>query len=368
MREVSSDWVTYVENTTEKTLVKCLRVETVENVVYGTTTHTRDLIFDGVTYYAAAGLLDTAIARTEGFSVDNMEFTMVLTDAMHVAIEAGKFDAAKCYFFLVDYTDLDKGSIPLSTGYIGEITRDAGIVKAEILGLMSRLGRKSGRVYSVECDAVLGDDRCQVPMLDREFTMTLTLDTTLDTITRSAGSFELNGISLGSSIRLAGSALGNDGVYSVIEVYSDTVAGLGQALVANETASFTVTLLNNRTFAKTVDTVSEASPRRMFSMSDNEDAFGEDMPDHWCFAGVVEFTSGLNIGERRDVSSHIGVAIECYLDFPFNIEPGDAFTISVGCDLLKDTCRDKFDNVVNHRGFPFAPTNEEIFYVVSPTA
>jgi uncharacterized phage protein (TIGR02218 family) len=367
MRDVTDTWLEYIEQTSEKTLVKCLRVEAKDNVIYGTTTHTRDFIFEGVTYYTSLGLLDTANARTEGFSVDNMEFTMALSPAMHSAVEAGKFDGARCYLFLVDFTDLDKGSIPISTGYIGEITRDEGIVKAEILGLMSRLGRKTGRVYTIECDAILGDVRCKVPMEDVVITREFTLTASGNIVDRIEGNLVLDGFRPGDKVSIQGSTLGNNGTYVVDGFLDQYRMDLIEAITADETAILTVTRVVNRIFSKTVASVEILSPRRLFAMSDNLDSLGNTLDNQWLFAGVVEFTTGDNAGEKRDVSSHIGVDLECYLEFPYDIQVGDAFKVSTGCDLLFTTCRDKFDNITNHRGFPFCPTNEELFYSPAQT-
>ncbi|MEM6496284.1 MAG: phage BR0599 family protein, partial [Pseudomonadota bacterium] len=37
---------------------------------------------------------------------------------------------------------------------------------------------------------------------------------------------------------------------------------------------------------------------------------------------------------------------------------GDAVTITAGCDKVLETCRDKFSNVANYRGFPHIPGND----------
>src|SRR3712207_7264503 len=41
-----------------------------------------------------------------------------------------------------------------------------------------------------------------------------------------------------------------------------------------------------------------------------------------------------------------------------SISPGDAFTLSAGCDKSFSTCRDRFANSVNFRGFPHMPGND----------
>ena len=37
---------------------------------------------------------------------------------------------------------------------------------------------------------------------------------------------------------------------------------------------------------------------------------------------------------------------------------GDAFTVSAGCDKRFATCRDRFGNIANFRGFPHMPGND----------
>jgi uncharacterized phage protein (TIGR02218 family) len=37
------------------------------------------------------------------------------------------------------------------------------------------------------------------------------------------------------------------------------------------------------------------------------------------------------------------------------VAPGDAFVVTAGCDKTLATCRDRFANVANFRGFPHMP-------------
>jgi uncharacterized phage protein (TIGR02218 family) len=43
---------------------------------------------------------------------------------------------------------------------------------------------------------------------------------------------------------------------------------------------------------------------------------------------------------------------------PNPIEAGDTFTVSAGCDKRFETCREKFANALNFRGFPHMPGND----------
>ena len=42
------------------------------------------------------------------------------------------------------------------------------------------------------------------------------------------------------------------------------------------------------------------------------------------------------------------------------IAPGDTFTVTAGCDKTFATCRDRFANTLNFRGFPQIPGNEVV--------
>jgi uncharacterized phage protein (TIGR02218 family) len=83
--------------------------------------------------------------------------------------------------------------------------------------------------------------------------------------------------------------------------------------------------------------------------------------DGWFTAGKLTFTGGANDGHAVEVKSHrVGgvIAIALWQAAPQPIAPGDTFTISAGCDKRFTTCRDRFGNVTNFRGFPHIPGND----------
>ena len=86
--------------------------------------------------------------------------------------------------------------------------------------------------------------------------------------------------------------------------------------------------------------------------------------------GLVTWTSGLNDGQTMEVklwTNSPGDTVELFLPMDFNIQAGDAFTMSVGCDRNLSTCRDEFDNVDNFRGFPDIPGRDSVLsYPDSP--
>jgi uncharacterized phage protein (TIGR02218 family) len=91
--------------------------------------------------------------------------------------------------------------------------------------------------------------------------------------------------------------------------------------------------------------------------------------DGWFTAGRLEWTSGANLGLAVEVKRHRkdgDVVLELWQAMPEPLSAGHAFTVTAGCDKRFETCRDKFDNVVNFRGFPHIPGNDFVArYAVS---
>ncbi len=87
-----------------------------------------------------------------------------------------------------------------------------------------------------------------------------------------------------------------------------------------------------------------------------------DRPTGFFDQGLVIFTSGANEGRRSEVLSHTrdddGDTIALWQEMAEEIAVGDAFTVSAGCDKRFSTCRDRFANGVNFRGFPQMPGND----------
>ena len=46
--------------------------------------------------------------------------------------------------------------------------------------------------------------------------------------------------------------------------------------------------------------------------------------------------------------------------------PGDAFAVTAGCDKRFATCRDRFANAANFRGFPHIPGNDFVLSYPKP--
>lgn len=83
--------------------------------------------------------------------------------------------------------------------------------------------------------------------------------------------------------------------------------------------------------------------------------------DGWFTAGKLTFTSGANSGLSVEVKEHRktgAVTLNLWQAMPEPVAVGDTFTATAGCDKRFQTCHDRFNNVVNFRGFPHIPGND----------
>ncbi len=82
----------------------------------------------------------------------------------------------------------------------------------------------------------------------------------------------------------------------------------------------------------------------------------------WFSQGLIQWTSGANAGRAMSVDSHVVALGEVELTLfaapaaPMTV--GDEFAITAGCDKRWSTCRAKFANAVNFRGFPMIPGDD----------
>ncbi len=90
--------------------------------------------------------------------------------------------------------------------------------------------------------------------------------------------------------------------------------------------------------------------------------------DGWFSAGRLNWTSGANAGLAIEIKLHRvadgAVRLTLWQAMPEPIIGGDAFTVTAGCDKRFVTCRDRFANTDNFRGFPHIPGND--FLIATP--
>lgn len=154
---------THVTQTTT-TMAVCWKILTQAGVVLGFTSCSRDLVVDGVTYYANTGLEPTAVECNVGMQVNNSEvegflIPGLLTEQM---VRAGFLDAAQVWKFVVNYFDPDSGKVRLQYGVLGEV-QIKGQIKftAEINGLAQWASATVVPLSQATCRANFGDAQCK---------------------------------------------------------------------------------------------------------------------------------------------------------------------------------------------------------------
>ena len=93
-------------------------------------------------------------------------------------------------------------------------------------------------------------------------------------------------------------------------------------------------------------------------------ASGIGFADGWCNGGQLTWASGDNAGISVEIKVHRAAQgtdeFDLWQRAPQAIKAGDTFRVTAGCDKTHATCRRKFDNVANFRGFPHMPGNDFI--------
>lgn len=254
-------------------LAKCWRIERSDGVVIGFTEHDKVLTIDGVDYSPTNAFSSSAFSQKSDLSVSNINVVALISDLItEDDLHAGKFDNADVKIFYVIWSQLQYGTMPVMGARFGEVKFMEGQFEVELRSRAQALQQPIGRVYGLECDALLGDSRCTVDVAD--YTQTGTVAALFDVI----------------------------GFYD-------------NALTAEEDGYFQY--------------------------------------------GVVTFTTGDNEGLSMEVRGHAGNLVVLLEPPAFPISIGDEYEIVAGCDKTCDTCRLKFANLDNFRGFPHMPTEQE---------
>jgi uncharacterized phage protein (TIGR02218 family) len=88
--------------------------------------------------------------------------------------------------------------------------------------------------------------------------------------------------------------------------------------------------------------------------------------------GRLAFLNGANAGGKLTIKTHsqqgTRATIGLWTQPGAILAAGDMISLTAGCDKSPSTCREKFDNIVNFRGFPHMPGNERVIAYPSSLA
>lgn len=120
-------------------------------------------------------------------------------------------------------------------------------------------------------------------------------------------------------------------------------AVLGDARCGVTLASFEATV-----------SITEAADRQTFRSVDVA------VPPGYYTGGEAVFLTGDNAGLRMEIKEQTTYDIVLALPMPRAIAIGDSVKLIAGCDKTRDTCKAKFDNLINFRGFADIPGMDAI--------
>jgi uncharacterized phage protein (TIGR02218 family) len=96
----------------------------------------------------------------------------------------------------------------------------------------------------------------------------------------------------------------------------------------------------------------------------------EDFAEGVFTGGRLTWSGGANAALAVEVKDHRivagGARLSLWQAMPQPVTEGDAFAVTAGCDKRFATCRDRFANGANFRGFPHIPGND--FVIAAPEA
>ncbi len=146
------------------TLATCWKMTRRDGVVMGFTDHDRDVVVTSVTYKATTGITSSAVSASNTLKVDELDIEgMLHSEAItQEDILKGLYDFAEVEVFMVNYLAPADGTLPLRTGWLGEVTLKGNQFVAEIRGLSQALQQPIGSIYSPGCRAALGDSKCKI--------------------------------------------------------------------------------------------------------------------------------------------------------------------------------------------------------------
>lgn len=102
--------------------------------------------------------------------------------------------------------------------------------------------------------------------------------------------------------------------------------------------------------------------RSRYEFTFNISDFPGTYPDQFYRDGSIIWTTGANAGVVSAIADyrHSDRKIVLLTPTPFDITIGARGIVRVGCDGLIGTCRDKFNNILNFGGDPFAPSAQQL--------
>lgn len=179
----------------------CIKVKTTDGTLYGYTDLDADItVFDGidtVRYSSREEMSPQNIQTESNFEVDNTDLLGWFDPEMEKLAVAGKLGMAELTIYRVAYQRPQNGVEIIAYGTVGEVDfakDNKGKRKIEFRSLMQQLKQKVNENYSLLCRAQFGDERCGMPFVWENATVSavddVNLKFTLSGLARPNGWFD----------------------------------------------------------------------------------------------------------------------------------------------------------------------------------
>lgn len=354
------------------TLATCWKVKRVDGTIMGFTDHDKNLDIDmgdgdgAITYQAATGFTRSAIEHRNAFRITNLDIIGLFDSAAITEsdVRAGRYDFAEIKIFQAVWSDTSLGVVPLLVGQLDKSVIREGQFVAELRDIIDRYNTTHViELHSVDCRADLGDGRCKV-QLDPPVWLA-----NQGAVPRQTMEGGLPTDASPAVFNVVRPTSFNDRHFKCVQAGTTGATEPSWNLTIGGTTNDGSVVWETIRALTVEASVLAVTDNRTFSIDYSGDALGG-----FFDFGIVAWTSGLNNGLRMEVkrflqgSPETDYSVELFLPMPFDVQTGDTFTMTAGCDKALETCVFKFDNKNNFRGETFAPTNDTIFALPDASA
>jgi len=140
-------------------------IQRADGVTYGLSDSEMPFTYNGQLYQNIQGATASNIHQEAGTSIDNLEVTTILNDALAYVksqdMRGRRFENSVWTLFQIDYLNPSNGPAILGVYRLGRATLNNTMIKLELMGLLSYLQVLTGMVLQPYCDVLrFGNKRC----------------------------------------------------------------------------------------------------------------------------------------------------------------------------------------------------------------
>ena len=338
-------------------LAMCWKLSLTNGSIYGFTESDAPLTVDGLTYLAASGFSPSAFENQTKLAVDNADAIGILDNDVitETDLVAGVWDYADVEVFRVDRNNIAAGKDIIAKGKLGQVSLQRTTFRAELRGMSNAYSQAVSKTYQPGCRAIFGDAQCGVDLGP------LTVTGTLDSVSES-------GLVLFDSARTESGPVGSKTITGISKAANAVITSASHGIAAGSIvyiAGVVGPTKINGNYYQVLSVATNSFTINFNSLNEPNYVSGGKASlrgDGGFFAyGKITMTSGASNGLSMEVKAYDVGTITLQLEFPLGVAAGDTYTMHAGCGKrwIED-CFTRYNNVINFRGEPFVPGNDQL--------